>query len=51
MPVVGANNMLDNQTKVGKELMNNINECSFGSVSFSRVSINDDKKGFIRHFE
>ena len=24
--------------------MNNINECSFGLVSFSRVSINDPKK-------
>ena len=31
--------------------MNNMNECNFGLVSFSRVGIHDDKKGFIRHFE
>ena len=24
--------------------MNNINECSFGLVSFSRIGIHDDKK-------
>lgn len=24
--------------------MNNINECSFGLVSFSKIDINDDKK-------
>lgn len=44
MPVVRANNMPDNQIKAGKELMNNMNECSFLSVSFSRVGIHDDKK-------
>ena len=36
--------MPDNQIKAGKELMNNMNEYDFGLVSFSRVSIHDDKK-------
>ena len=44
MPVVRANNMLDDKTNGGQELINNMNECSFVSVSFSRVGINDEKK-------
>ena len=44
MPIVRANNMPDNKTKGGQELMSNINECDFVSVSFSRIDINDDKK-------